>query len=99
VDILKRLKELKEEYKKDGFIIDGVFGSFARGEKNFNDIDLLYHVEKKFIEKYRGFIVFKRLEEIKRALSNELGKEVDLAPINNLSKTAKKYIFKELKGI
>ncbi|NPA28154.1 MAG: nucleotidyltransferase domain-containing protein [Epsilonproteobacteria bacterium] len=99
MDILKRLKELKEEYKKDGFIIDGVFGSFARGEKNFNDIDLLYHVEKKFIEKYRGFIVFKRLEEIKRALSNELGKEVDLAPINNLSKTAKKYIFKELKGI
>ena len=40
----EKIKELKALLKKEGFIIDEVFGSFARGDYNQNsDIDLLYH--------------------------------------------------------
>lgn len=31
-EILNQLKVLKEPLEKDGFIIDGIFGSYARNE-------------------------------------------------------------------
>jgi len=96
-ELLKKLSELNKKLKKDGFVIDGVFGSYARGEEKINsDIDLLYHLEEEFLKKYPGFIGFKKLEEIKEFLKRELNMSVDLAPKNNLSNTAKKYIFKDL---
>ena len=94
--ILENLKELKQSLKKDGFVVDAVFGSFARGEEtNSSDVDILYHLESTFFKKYSGFIGFKRLDEIKKQISQKLNREVDLAPINNLSSTAKTYILKE----
>jgi len=94
-DLINKIKILKKELQKEGFIIDAIFGSFVKGE-NFNDIDLLYHLDKPFFEKYNGFVGFKKLEEIKEIIKQELNYEVDLAPIDNLSKTAKKYIFKDI---
>jgi hypothetical protein len=94
--ILEELKIVKKELKKEGFIIDALFGSVARGEENQNsDIDLLYHLEEPFFEKYEGFAGFKRLEEIKKYLRKKLKKNIDLAPADNLSQTAKKYILKD----
>ena len=89
------LRTLKEELKKEGFIIDGIFGSAARSDQ-YEDIDILYHLEERFFDKYCGFQGFKKLEEIKRYIANTLGKEVDIAPIDNLSQTAKKYIFRDI---
>ena len=94
-ELIKKIKVLKEELKEEGFIIDGIFGSVLR-KKNYNDIDLLYHLNESFLKKYNGFKGFKRLEEIKKFLEIKVGKEVDLAPIDNLSKTGKKYILKEV---
>ena len=97
MDILVKLKQLKPQLESDGFIIDAVFGSYASGDFNVNsDVDLLYHVDKNFVSKYGGFNAFKKLEEIKQFLMLELGKNVDLAPSNNLSKSAKKHIFKKV---
>jgi predicted nucleotidyltransferase len=91
------LKALNNELRDEGFVIDGVFGSYARGEQSeASDIDLLYHLDEKFYAKYGGFAGFKRLDEIKRLLAQRLQKEVDLAPANNLSQTAKKYILGEV---
>jgi len=95
MNIVNELKSLKEYYIKDGFIIDAIFGSVARGEKEYRDLDLLYHLDKEFLLKYRGFKAFKKLEEIKESISKKIGIKVDLAPSNNLSKTAKKYILKD----
>jgi len=89
--LIQKIKILKKELQKEGFIIDAIFGSFVKSEK-FNDIDLLYHLDKSFFEKYNGFVGFKKLEEIKEILKKELKYDIDLAPIDNLSKTAKKYI-------
>lgn len=96
-DILKQIKLFKNQFKSDGFIIDGIFGSFARNENNPNsDLDILYHLEKDFYNKYNGFIGFKRLDEIKNQISLKLGMKIDLAPKNNLSRTAQKYILDEV---
>lgn len=63
---MKKLKVIKAELAKDGFIIDGIFGGFAKGEsKKSSDIDLLYHVNGKFLNMYGSFRAFKRIEEIK----------------------------------
>ena len=95
-----KIKKLKSILKKDGFIIDGVFGSIARGDyTNKSDIDLLYHLEEPFFTKYQGFKGFAKIEEIKEFLKKELKRDIDLAPTDNLSNTAKKYILKDLKSV
>ena len=96
-EILKKTKALKEILIKDGFVIDGIFGSYARGDyTDKSDVDILYHLDKVFFDKYRGFIGFKKLDEIKQIISKEFNKKIDLAPIDNLSQTAKKYILKDV---
>jgi len=95
--VLSTIRVLKEKLQDDGFIIDGIFGSYARSEENKNsDLDILYHLDESFYEKYRGFIGFKRLDEIKALISEKTEKKIDLAPKNNLSKTAQKYILSEV---
>jgi predicted nucleotidyltransferase len=93
MDLLKHLKVLKSALSQEGFVIDGVVGSYAYGDfTEQSDVDLLYHVEKRFLENYGGFGAFTKLKEIQHFLEKELGKEVDLIPSNNLSRTAKKFM-------
>ncbi len=55
-EILETIKKFKKIYEAEGFIIIGVFGSFARGEeKPGSDLDILYRVSDAAIEKYAGF--------------------------------------------
>ncbi len=95
--IIQTLKELNAELKRDGFLIVGIFGSVARGEEGKDsDVDLLYRLEEPFFQKYGGFYAFKRLEEIKQLIKKSIGKEIDFAPFNNLSKTAQKHIIDDV---
>ncbi len=95
--LFNELKSLKEVLQQDGFIIDGVFGSYARDEDTEqSDVDILYHLEQDFYTNNSGFSGFKKLDEIKEFLSLSLGKKIDLAPKNNLSKTGQKYILSEV---
>ncbi len=95
--IYNKVKSLKPKLQEEGFIIDGIFGSYARGENtNESDVDILYHLDKKFYDTNIGFAGFKKLDEIKNYISEILNKKIDLAPKNNLSKTAKKYILDEV---
>lgn len=97
IAILNKIKSLKETLQEDGFVIDGVFGSYARDENTEqSDVDILYHLEENFYKNYSGFSGFKKLDEIKEFLSLSLGKKIDLAPKNNLSKTGQKYILSEV---
>jgi predicted nucleotidyltransferase len=95
--VLATIKSLKEKLQAEGFIIDGIFGSYARGEANAeSDIDILYHLDDNFYKNYNGFIGFKRLDEIKELIGKHTNTKIDLAPKNNLSKTAQKYILSEV---
>jgi len=96
--IKKELENIKKELKKDGFIIEGVVGSFSRGDfDERSDIDILYSIDyKKFVGKNSGFLAFKKLEDIKKLIENRLKRKVDLINKNSLNKISKKYILKDL---
>ena len=95
--LLQKLKEKKKSLLEDGFEIIGVFGSFARGEeKQDSDIDLLYDVKPIFIKKYGGFQAFAKLNEIRQELKVFLNRDIDIATIDNHSKTFKEYALKDI---
>ena len=97
---LKLLQQAKEYYSNEGFNILGFFGSYARGEATpQSDIDILYELNEKFIKNYKGFLAFSRLSEIKEELKRFLGIDVDISAKSGLSRTAEKYIMKDLKYV
>jgi predicted nucleotidyltransferase len=84
--IISTLKQLKPTYEKEGLILTGLFGSYAKGEQNnFSDIDIAYEIDyNKFSTKYKdGFSKILRIEEIKQELENTFKTKVDLVPNNN----------------
>lgn len=94
--ILTRLKELKPQYEKEGFIIKGIFGSYARDEADeSSDIDILYDLNPKFTELHMGFYAIGRLEAIKNELKILFHREIDLATIDNPSRVFQKYAKEE----
>jgi predicted nucleotidyltransferase len=80
-EVLKTLKSLKNRYKNEGFLILGIFGSVARGEES-NDIDIIYKIERNFIDNYKGVESINRIENIKNELTTIFHKDIDLVTIN-----------------
>jgi predicted nucleotidyltransferase len=95
--ILQKLKQLKAAYIEDGFIVLGLFGSYARGEnKQSSDIDILYDLDtNKFLSKNPGFRAFNKLSALKETFQKEFNQEVDLADITTLNCVGKDKILKE----
>jgi len=98
ITILKELKKLKDIYKDNGFLIIGVFGSYARDEENKNsDIDILYKLDKKFTEKYGGWGSIMQLDKIKEHIKSTLNiNKVDLATSDTQNKTLQNILKNEL---
>ena len=95
--VLKKLQKLKEKYRGLGFIIIGVFGSQARGDNSqTSDIDILYDINKTFLQRYQGWNAITQIESIKKEMENILGLPVDLASKDNNSQTFQKTIKEEL---
>ena len=91
-EIILKLKELKPLYSKEGFIIQGLFGSYSRDEATPNsDVDILVESTPDFAAKY-GFKAVSRINEIKQEISTIFGIPVDLADSSGMGKTAKKFI-------
>ncbi len=91
----KNISILKEKYLYEGFIILGIFGSYARGEENENsDIDILYNLNINFKEK--GFKKIYKLNLIKESLQKNLGKPVDIVNQDFLGEIGKRYILKDV---
>lgn len=96
-ELLYKIKIEKQKLLKDGFKIVGVFGSYAKNtQTKDSDIDLLYDIEPTFVEKYSGFEAFSKLSQIKEDLQNTLNLKVDIATIDNNSRTFKKYALKDI---
>lgn len=48
-EILIKVAEIKKMFMDDGFIINGVFGSYTKDENNqYSDIDILYDLAQNF---------------------------------------------------
>ncbi|MGA1941183.1 nucleotidyltransferase family protein [Arcobacter sp. YIC-310] len=96
-ELLDKIKIEKQKLLKDGFKIVGVFGSYAKNtQTKDSDLDLLYDIEPTFVEKYSGFEAFSKLSQIKEDLQKSLNLKVDIATIDNNSRTFKKYALKDI---
>lgn len=90
--ILNYLKEVKNKYEKDGFLIIGLFGSYASDSQNDkSDIDILYELKYSFVEKY-GFNSVEKIEQIKESLEKDLGKKIDMASFSGMENIVQKHI-------
>jgi len=90
--ILNYLTNVKHEYKKEGFIIKALFGSYSRDEAEASsDVDVLVEATPKFASHY-GFGAIERINEIQKEMSSALGVQVDLADSTGMGTTAKKFI-------
>ena len=86
--ILLKLKELKPTYEKEGLILLGLFGSYAKDtQTKFSDIDVAYKLDyDKFSLKYKGgFVKLIRIDEVKEELQAIFHTPIDLIPDTNKS--------------
>ncbi len=97
-DKLEKLKKIKKDLQKEGFIIDGIVGSFVKSDI-YNDIDIVYHLESEFLEKYQGFSAINRLEEIRNLLRNLLDSEIDLIDRDYTNKIMKNVISRDMTNV
>jgi len=87
----------KRDYEAEGFIVLGVFGSRARGDANAgSDLDLLYRLEDRFLERHPGWAAYARIDEIKNDIARRLAMSVDAADLDALDDVGRKYIMPEL---
>ena len=84
-ECLKVLAEMKHRYAHEGFILRGLFGSFARNDfDEMSDIDLAYEIEQEvFFKNYEGFRAVSRIAEICNELEVAFGRKVDLFSLNS----------------
>ena len=87
-EIILKLKELKPIYEKEGIIIIGLFGSYAKNQQTEDsDIDIAYKLDyDKFSQKYKdGFSKLLRIDDIKNELYEIFKIKVDFVSDNNKS--------------
>lgn len=95
--ILDKVKELKSQLSIEGFIIEGIFGSYSRDEFNLtSDIDILYELNETFRDKYKGFKAIAKLDNIQKDISNLLNIQADLVQKSCLGLISSKYILPEI---
>ncbi len=93
-NIINYLKELKPILEKEGIVLLGLFGSFAKDENSQNsDIDIMYETTDKFIQKFRGWDAFTYLQEnLREKVANKFHSKVDLFDKNSNSSIKEKVI-------
>jgi predicted nucleotidyltransferase len=85
-EILNQLQKLKPIYEKEGLILLGLFGSYAKNtQTKFSDIDIAYKLDyDKFSKKYiGGFAKLLRIDDIKKELQDIFKKHIDFIPDSN----------------
>jgi len=96
-NILKQIKQIKPKYEKEGLIILGLFGSYAREDADvFSDIDIAYKIDHNKFFKDNAFKKLIRLEEIKKELESNLHKKVDIISLNSSNQRLNRSIKREM---
>lgn len=85
-EVISILKKLKPQYEKEGLILLGLFGSYAKGiETPSSDVDIAYTIDhEKFSKKYKdGFSKILRIEDVRNELQKTLHSKVDFISDSN----------------
>ncbi len=85
-EIISKLKEIKPKYEREGLILLGLFGSYAKDTQNeFSDIDIAYKLDyDKFSQKYKdGFSKLLRIDDVKSELQQVFKRKIDFVPDSN----------------
>ena len=89
-EIISFLKVIKPEFEKEGLIILGLFGSYAREKPNENsDIDILVETTKHFLKLHTGLGCFLKLENLRYLIADHFHKKVDIADKMGLGEISK----------
>ncbi len=84
--IIKTIRRTLKKYKiREAYL----FGSFARGEKNYHDIDIA-------IRPPRGKFSLLDLVGIEQEMEGQIGHDVDLMTLRSISPYFKPYIKKDM---
>ena len=93
-EIIEKLKLLKPRFQKEGLLLLGLFGSYAQDKAtDESDIDILYDVNKDFLEKYKGFASASKILEVQKELTDLFHTKVELTSPSGLSKNIQNEIF------
>lgn len=96
-DLLNKIKLIKEELAAEGYLIEGIFGSFSRGENTSDsDLDLLIELSGEFKDKYKGYKAISKMDSIEKYISEYLNLKIDAVQMNSLNEIAKRYIIPEV---
>jgi len=77
--VINKVRMAKKKYEKTGFVILGIFGSYARAEADEkSDLDLLYELSPDFREKFKGFRAIAEINRIKEELEYHFRMKIDL---------------------
>lgn len=99
-EILDKVSAIKKKFLDEGFVIDGIFGSYSREDNNaLSDIDILYDLTQEFRAKHKGFKAVARLDAIQETISAMLGIKADLVQKQTLGEISSKYILKEVRYV
>lgn len=90
-EILSKLKQLKPTYEKEGLILIGLFGSYAKSNNTkYSDIDILYDTKQGITNLYD------KKQFIKKSLEKIFNTKIDLASKKYLKPYVKEEIMKDL---
>ncbi|MSN96459.1 nucleotidyltransferase domain-containing protein [Campylobacter sp. FMV-PI01] len=95
-EILKYLSELKPHLNRDGIKKIGLFGSYAKDYADENsDIDIVVLADKKeFLDRLNAFKALEYLENLKKQISKQFNKSVDICDFYSEQKMKENKIVK-----
>ncbi|MFA5216623.1 nucleotidyltransferase family protein [Sulfuricurvum sp.] len=94
--VLDYLRTIKPNHEKDGIVIHGIFGSFARDEAQENsDIDILIETTPLFVQHTDPLRAFSILQELREEISHHFACAVDLADKTGLRGRSGEHILKK----
>jgi hypothetical protein len=94
--VLDYLRTIKSNHEKDGIVIHGIFGSFARDEAQENsDIDILIETTPLFVQHTDPLRAFSILQELREEISHHFACAVDLADKTGLRGRSGEHILKK----
>lgn len=89
--IITQLKELKPKYEQKGFIILGLFGSYAKNEAiESSDIDVAIKLKDDFLQTHDVWTYFDGINSIKSDISKKFGVQCDVLDFDSSSPLVEK---------